>query len=303
MNETPFDDRQPLATRASSSSSSSDESGQQRNEQANPLTRSDFDEYMEEATRRRVRGQRLRRQERRKYFFAKLAGSFFLLASIALFIAGIVVVNAAEGDRLHGWRQTRCVISRNYGDFADNATHALEDGNVCVYFTVQEAGKGADSPDLCAVPASVAARGSLSTPPACSDLSTRDKLDVDFWRIVERQRTMECFVPVHSTVPAERCVTSATTGGPGAAIWRTWLDRLVYLVRDPREGVEALHAATSVQQNTGIALFFCGGVTLFISCLLLFIRNWASCMSGVHTHNTRMRERMRDRHAQRHKLY
>jgi len=299
----------PLTTvRDDSESSSGDDDDETtalpvRNEHASPVTGSDLEEYFEEATRRRVREQRLRRQDKRKQVFAKAAGAFFLLASIAFFVAGIIVLNEAERDRMHGWRQTRCVISRNYGDFADNTTHPVEDGNVCVYFTVQEAGKGADSPDLCAVPASVAARGSLSDPPACSDLSTRDQLDVDFWRIVERQKQMECFVPMKNAVPAERCVTSATTGGPGAAIWRTWLDRMVYLVRDPREGVQALHAATSIQQQTATALFFCGGLALFISCSLLFLRTWLGCFMGMHEQKVRMRDRMRDRHAQRHKLY
>jgi hypothetical protein len=232
---------------------------------------------------------------------------------VTLLIVGIVMVSQAEGDRLHGWRQTSCRIGRNFAQH-----NATEFTSVCVYFSVSEVVAGAgkaggngtqqDDDEWCAVPASIAGRGGLTDPPACSNLPTRDALDVDYWRIVQSNHTVECLVPARrdgdsGKIPADRCVATATSSGPGPALWRTWLDRFVYLVRDPREATEALASATRIQRGAGIGLIIAGGLLFPVAVALLAHRLLLRLCNGCHANNRRIGHVMRERYAQAHKLH
>lgn len=209
--------------------------------------------------------------------FLRLCGSVMMLAALVLIVVGTALITSAEGDRLHGWRHTSCTIVRNYHVTADsaafgkNGTVATEFADVCVYFSVH-----ADDDDtaVCAVPAGIAGRGNLVDPPACSNLPTRDELDVAYWRLHEDGSKVECMVPTHGMVPASRCVAAATTGGPGPTLWRTWQDRFVYLMRDPRESTRAIDRATSVQFGTGIGLLVLGPLLFCLSFVPMYFYTW-----------------------------
>lgn len=260
------------------------------------MTREQVEEHYDACRRREARVKRYEAQEARKGRYWQVFGFFLLLMAAAGIIIGGCVLGSAERDRLHGWRQTTCIVSRNYA--AHNVT---EFANVCVYFSVNVHGSN-ETLEWCAVPASIAGRGHLADPPACSDLSSHDRLDIDYWRIVSGSVTVECLVPKDSMIPADRCVAAATTGGPGPAIWRTWLDRFIYLVRDPREATEAVYVATQVQRTTGIVLIAVGCVIFIPALCFLFFKHLKMLCTTIQESSLNLRRSRRQRFEQEHKL-
>jgi len=269
----------------------------EEDEYAEPLriTKGQLNGMLDRAHQRRVRETRLLHDERRRRCRQYSLGLLCLAAGLGLLLAGAIMFGNAEHDRLHGWRQATCRVDRNFA--AHNVT---EFTSVCVYFSVTIIGSGnEDLESSCGVPASIAGRGGLIDPPACSNLPAHDALDVDYWRVVEGQSQVECLVPVHSKIPAYRCVAAATTDGPGPALWRTWIDRFVYLVRDPREAVAALQVATRIQRNTGVALLAVGIAVTMVSLAGLLHRSvYEYCLHSAE----RMRSGRRERWARDHKL-
>lgn len=251
----------------------------------------------------------------RQDLWLRVCGSLVMFAGLVIIVIGTAMVTSAEGDRLHGWRHTTCTITRNYynhvpttgaaGNGTAAAAAATEFTDVCVYFSVTVHGDLDAGPAdaVCAVPAGIAGRGDLSDPPACSNLPSRDALDVDYWRLQEGATDVECMVPTHGTIPAHRCVAAATTGGPGPTLWRTWQDRFVYLVRDPRESTRAIRQATRVQFGTGIALVVPGPFLYVMALVPLFYRSWLRLCMRVQDSHLRMRRNRYIRHADAHKLH
>lgn len=288
--------------------------GAEEEEYAEPMefvTKNMLEQHLEEARRREARTARVLEGEWEQARRWRWCGALLLFLALAGLISGICLLTKAEGDRLHGWRQSRCRIVRNFAHGHNVTTSPFD--NVCVYFSVEEVGKAAEDaggtdragakPPLCAVPASIAGRGGLVDPPACANLPTEDLLAVDYWKIVADRSEVECMVPAHSGVPADRCVATATTGGPGAALWRTWLDRFVYLVRDPREATDALHVATRVQRSGGAGLIVAGGLLFPLAVAAMFLRAAGRCLSSCHQGHRRLRNARARRYAEAHKMY
>ena len=236
-------------------------------------------------------------------------GLVLVVFGVIMLVFGAVMVSEAEGDRLHGWHHRNCTIVRNYAK--ENVTKFT---NVCVYFSVHVQkhhhhpeltvnGTTIEAEPICAVPASIAGRGGLTDPPACAGLPTLDMLDIDYWRIVEDTKSVDCLVPMQGSIPADRCVATATTGGPGPGLWRAWLDRFVYLVRDPREAVAALGVATRIQRNTGIGLVIAGIIITILGLIITLRRLWQRMCSSCYHTNLGLRNNMSERYAQQHKMY
>ena len=260
------------------------------------MTRQQVEEHYDACKRREARIRRLASEEERKGRGWRVFGFFLLVLSFAGIVTGTCLVASAEKERLHGWRQSTCTISRNYA--MHNVT---EFSNICVYFSVSMT-NGSDVKEFCAVPASIAGRGNLIDPPACSNLPSHDRRDIEFWRILAGSESVECLVPETSMIPADRCVAAATTAGPGSAIWRTWLDRFIYLVRDPREATEALRVATEVQRTSGIWVLYAAGFAFLAGIIFTFQKLWAKLFTFCLVKRQEMRQKRRARHDAEHKI-
>ena len=262
------------------------------------LVETEVERQLEELRRRDARASRERVEAHARATTRLVCAISCFMVGVVLMVVGAAMVAAADGERLHGWREATCTILRNYDDDQKNTT---EFENVCIFFSVVIAGNDNDM-SFCAVPAGMASRGGFADPPACADLSARDELDVQYWRLTNGSR-IECLVPTSGTIPAHRCIAAATTAGPGAALWRTWIDRFVYLVRDPREGTAALQAAVALQRNGGVALLACGSILLFLALLVAGIRHVRGMCSGWTSAHANVRAAYRDRKHQARKQY
>lgn len=204
-----------------------------------------------------VYAERLKRESFRNKLRRWFVSGIVLAAGIACIFAGAAEMMAAERERQHGWMLQQCTVTY---DFAHNDTE-------CIYFGVHVP----DGKELCAVPAAIASASSFLDPPACHGTGSRaSDSDIAYWSQVAVNATVSCLVPTRDTsaVALTACV-AATTGGRNVAsiVWRTWIERLVYLVRTPREGASAIEAISTIRIRTGAILLFVGLVVVVLTLL------------------------------------
>jgi hypothetical protein len=236
---------------------------------ADALGSGDDDDEAEDDAEQLAHDEAIREQRRAHASWANrlrrwaLASMCFLVCA-ALVAVGVAEMIAAEIERQHGWTLTSCHVVNAFGH---NDSH-------CVYFGAMTA---ASPVPMCAVPATIASSVSFMEPPACHGNATPDAADVAYWRSVRESNIVECFVPsdVRYGVALSTCVASTTGGHTVAAlVWRTWLERLVYLTRTPREGLAAIESITAVRTRTGIALASVGALGLFV--LIVLVRRFCA---------------------------
>ena len=206
--------------------------------------------------------------------------SFVCVTGIVLVVAGIMEIVAAERERKYGWELGVCHIVQDFG----------HNDSQCIYFGAQLAGS-TDSPVLCAVPAAISSSASFTEPPACHGPEL-DK-EIEHWRSIRSGTDVECLVPTasHYAVSLETCV-AATTGGHSiaAVVWRTWIERLVYLTRTPREGTAATEAITGLRTKTGIGLTVAGAliIAIVVACVCFCCQPPAPAVFARRRHQRRM---------------
>jgi hypothetical protein len=171
----------------------------------------------------------------------------------AMLAGGLAEVIAAETERQTGWKLSLCRVSHDFG----------HNDSECIYFGVTVLSPTVAT-RLCAVPATIAASSSFQDPPACHHLGA-DAAALTYWRNLREGADVECLVPTvtRAAVSLETCISSSTGGHTVAAIvWRTWIERLVYLTQTPREGIAAIEAITQLRTHTGIGLCVGGALLL-----------------------------------------
>ena len=209
-------------------------------------------------------------------------GVVLVIVALILIVVGAAETGSAEHERLHGWQRTMCMVEHNYGAHNDST---------CIYLSVIHQNRS-----LCAVPASIAARAWFHEPPACNGFEGVDKSHLDYWRSI-RSALVECLVP-DVAVDANRCLDATTSRSVGAAVWRSWIDRFVYVVRYPRDGDAALSNVTAPRRGVGLGVLIGGGVVLCIACICVFHRSGARALARASPSRI-----YRERHARRHKMY
>lgn len=225
--------------------------------------------------------QRRRKEERAVPRLRRYAAAGFLyVMGIILACAGIMEIIAAERERKHGWELAVCHIEQDFG----------HNDSQCIYFGARLAGNK-DSPVLCAVPASISASASFIEPPACHG-DTFDN-EIAHWRSIRSGSDVECLVPtsIGYAVSLQTCVASTTGGHSVAAVvWRTWIERLVYLTRTPREGIAATEAITGLRTKTGIGLLAVGSIVIvgITVCVCLCCQPPAPVVFARRRHDRRM---------------
>ena len=230
---------------------------------------------------------------------------FFLAA--ALILTGFCEIIGAENERTHGWTETLCTITQNYA----------QNDSMCVYFSVETVvpldrhhgggGAPATAVNLCAVPASVTSQAWFHEAPACSHLDRAERHDLEYWRSVGAEH-VKCLVPVppygsNTPVSAAQCVNAVTTAGVASIVWRTWIDRIVYLIRTPREGSAALENVLAARLGSGTLLLIVGAILLALSCALTFNSCLLPAMHAVAAQRPLLRESRARRAARERKLY
>jgi len=212
--------------------------------------------------RQRTRSERVHAHTHWQRVCVLACSALLVGAGLVLAIAGGIILGAAEHERLHGWRDATCRVHRQY-NFTDPT---------CVFFSVTFPGRRAEPSHVCAVPANVAARAAIRDGPACGSPDTLRP-----WFALGNGSSTDCLVPASvSAVAAEQCVAVATTTGTGAAAWRAYNDRLVYLVETPSQGPAVLAAATLVQRNVGTGLVVAGCVLVMLAYIGTFHNACAS---------------------------
>ena len=252
----------------------------------------DADSDVEDQTLRvQARAQRKRMEEsvrRRPIMWCGLA---FSVIGIVLIGIGIIEVSLAESERKHGWQLTTCLIETNYG---------ANDTN-CIYFSVTANVPQYDTNKLCAVAGALAEEAWFFEPPACSHLDRADAVEVEYWSRLGRIQ-VECYVPVERALSADACVHSVVTHGVSSALWRSWIDRFVYVVRRPREGATAIERVTAPRLNAGIMLSIAGALTVGVGMLFLCERVFSSLIYFCCASPTRVQRYYRRRHTAAHKI-
>jgi hypothetical protein len=163
----------------------------------------------------------------------------------------------AEYERRHGWTLQLCRVETA---FAHNDT-------ACTYFgarpldgSTTTTSSAVVEPTPCAVPASIALATHIAEPPACHGSTPVDErlgAEVAYWRSLAERAEVECYVPTSRarTVTLDACAASTAAGHSAtAAVWRVWLERLVYLTRTPREGAEAIERIAALRTRAAGAL-------------------------------------------------
>ena len=185
------------------------------------------------------------------------AAAFILVGALVLAVVGVTEIVAAENERRHGWIIGMCRITH---DTSRNDSH-------CIYFGVTNSDMHPNA-TLCAVPASIAADASFVAPPACHG---PDSADVAYWQSLSVGTEVECLVPASKqyTVPATLCMLSTASGhGVASIVWRTWIERFVYLTRTPREGAAAIEAISATRNTVGTVLLGIGA-TSFVAVIVV----------------------------------
>ena len=221
----------------------------------------------------------------------RLMGVLVLAGAVALIVSGAYALGKAETARLYGWETSTCSIVR--GNWSSTHTTAT---NVCIYFSVTH---HVEEPPLCAVPARLATAGDLVTPPACGDALTAEEMaDVTYWRTLSHADAVECLVPVDQPgIPPERCMLAATSAGPGAALWRAWQVRFVYLLRSEKDGASVLHEATRLQRNSGVSMVAFGTILLLLAFVFICRPCVGRCSRAAVAYETPMSKVIRERTA------
>lgn len=237
----------PLIDNNDSSSSGSGDSGSDDDDDDDEYHRA-VDEAVAADIAKRHTTRRLRR-----YAVAAIG---YIIGAV-LVVGGVTEMIAAEAERRSGWSLGACHVVH---DFGHNDSECLYFGARPVGATTQQQGG-----PFCAVPAAIAASTSFAHPPACH--RDTDPADVAHWRSIRPGTDVECLVPAatHYTVRLSTCI-AATTGGHSvtAIVWRTWVERLVYLTRTPREGTAAVEAITSLRTKSGIGLIVAGTLAMAV---------------------------------------
>jgi hypothetical protein len=186
------------------------------------------------------------------------------LVGASLAVGGGIEFGMAESERLHGWKYSVCDIVTNHG-LNDTSAAAM-----CVYLTVEHHGR-----NVCAVPATVAREVWFHEAPACmSLLSPVDRHELERWRAVESTQ-VRCLVP-DDPVPAEKCVQSATSQSFGAAAWRSYVERFVYLIDTAQDGSDAVTNVTAARRGAALAFILAGLGLLIVGLVSIFFTQWLS---------------------------
>jgi len=228
-----------------------------------------------------------REHERQRRILLRI-GIAICFVGATLCVGGGVEFSLAENERLHGWRLSLCQIEKNHANASQQ----------CVYFTVEH-----EQRHLCAVPSTIAREARFHEPPACQSQQTPvDEREIERWRAVGA-RSVECLVPVANPVVAAQCVASTTSTSYGAVVWRSYVERLVYLNDSPVDGSDALTNVTSMRRGTALA-FIVAGLALFgVGLVSTFFTQWLSFMRYLSRRAPRLTEAYRERHARRHHLH
>jgi len=209
-----------------------------------------------------VLSQRVRRQ-------LVCAGCSFL--ALALLLAGLLEIVAAEDEARHGWRRSLCRIVH-----PDNNTSAVgEAEGQCMFVPVvpvlaqiiEPNGTTLDAPTKCGVPASITSVPSLAAGELACDA---DAADVAYWRARPHHANVECRVPVRLQYALDASVCAAPPLAHAAApherlasyfLW-TAPERFVYLERTRAEGDRALRALAAARQTHACVQVALGGAAL-----------------------------------------
>lgn len=245
--------------------------------------------------RQMVRDQRLTMEasERRRPLI--WCGLLIVAAGLIMTFFGAIEISSAEHERRDGWTLTTCQIKHNYGA---NDTQ-------CIYFSVVPNLETFDNRLWCGVPGVLASEAAFHEPPACSHLNRADAEDIQYWRSLGNAQ-VECYVPTgvgHGPVSSEQCTTAAASRGPSAVVWRSWVDRFVYLVRRPREAAQAIESVTRPRLSTGVALLIIGLGVFALGTCCACNRCVSSVTHAIASHPPRINRYYQRRHAERHKLY
>jgi len=213
------------------------------------------------------------------------------LVGASLAVGGGIEFGMAESERLHGWKYSVCNIVTNHGL---NATSAAA---MCVYLTVEHHGR-----NVCAVPATVAREVWFHEAPACmSLLSPVDRRELERWRAVESTQ-VRCLVP-DDPVPAEKCVQSATSQSFGAAAWRSYVERFVYLIDSPQDGSDAVTNVTAARRGAALAFIMAGLGLLLVGLVSIFFTQWLSFCRYLTRAAPSLTRKHRERRAREHHLH
>ena len=206
------------------------------------------------------------------------------IVGLVLVVGGVFEIIAAEHERRHGWQLTVCHVVNDFG----------HNDSQCIYFGARPQ-HIVNASTLCAVPASIASSTSFIDPPACHGqrVVADAAPEVEHWRSVSANTEVECHVPASSfsAVTLSTCVASTTSGHSVAAIvWRTWIERLVYLSRTPREGAAAIEAVTNIRMRTGFSLLAAGAGILAVvtGCVCVCCRPASPRTVARRRHRSRM---------------
>lgn len=211
-----------------------------------------LEEEEEEEEYDTVRAERRANDKSANRLRGKTAIAFLFIGALVFIVAGASEIVLAEKERKDGWVHTTCHISHDFS-YNDSA---------CIYFGVTTGISGNNT--LCAVPATIASKASFLDPPACNSPATED---VVYWRSLRAGANVECFVPkdVYYAVTARTCISTTTSGhGLAAIVWRTWIERLVYIMRTSSEGAVAIEAVLSIRKRTGEIVMAVGIVIMLI---------------------------------------
>lgn len=190
---------------------------------------------------------------RGKCFWWQMRCLCCLVTLLCLILGPSLIADASEA-RLEGWRLSECVVQYRFPH--DNLT------NMCIYLSVQEIGS---SDNLCAVPAELARGSSFRDPPACRQLDKVDKHALQRWASKKGDR-VTCYLPANeSVIPATQCAAVATADDLSGALWRAWLGRVVYLVEDHADAIQAFKIATAPEMYAGIGLTVAGSLLIFFT--------------------------------------
>jgi len=275
-----------------SSSSGDDERARTVIEQFQPPHTHEADSDADDRTiRAQARAQRKRMEDsvrRRPIMWCGLAVS---IVGIILLVSGVVETSGAENERKNGWQLTTCLIEANYG---------ANDTN-CIYFSVTANVPQYSDMKLCAVAGALAEEAWFFEPPACSHLNRADAAEVYYWSRLGKIQ-VECYVPIDAALSADACVHTVVTHGVSSAVWRSWIDRFVYLVRRPREGATAIERVTATRLNTGIVLIIFGLLIIAFGQLCMCERVFSSMIHFCCSSPANVQRFYRRRHAVAHKL-
>ena len=218
------------------------------------------------------------------------------IAGIILCIVGGVILGGAKSEQLHGWHQTTCYIRYPEGLGPAEVGNAPWD---CSYYMVTSVfGEGGPA---CAIDAEVAAHAVGGDAPACPGAASSEwpnRTAPAAWLDeggAEAPTPFPCLWPQTAPVPADECMTAATTPGLLSRLWRSSQDRFVYLVGHPKWGRAVVDSATADDRSFGTGLILGGVALLAAASALAALRHIngcfeAACMGCRFRAATRLRE-------------